>query len=262
MKNKSLYVITHKEVKNAYPKDRKIMLVGAKGKVVPEGYFSDYDKNKDNISEKNSTFCELTGQYYFIKNDSDADVFGLEHYRRLFTKRKIYLFKFPFLKSKDIDKILSEYDIIVPKITKLDKSVYENYYEYHVGSDLDRTLEIINKKYPEYADVCKDVINGNETYFCNMFIAKREVIENYSKWLFDILFEVEPIINDEVFLRQDYNKRAYGYLAERLFTVWLFKNSDIKRYECKVEFLRSNNPFINMCKKVIHLFKRILKIDK
>ena len=42
----SLYVITHKEVENIFPKDRIIMMVGAKNKTVPSGYFADYQEGK------------------------------------------------------------------------------------------------------------------------------------------------------------------------------------------------------------------------
>ena len=55
----SLYVITHKEVKNKFPKDRKIMMVGAVNKQVPDGYFADYNADKNNISDKNKNYCEL-----------------------------------------------------------------------------------------------------------------------------------------------------------------------------------------------------------
>ena len=231
---KSLYVITHKEIKNIFPKDRKIMLVGAVNKEVPAGYYTDYSQQKRNISNKNANYCELSGLYYFINNDTEADVFGLEHYRRLFVKRKFYLFKFPFLKEKDIDKILLKYDIILPKISKLGKSIYQQYSDEHFSSDLDKVINIIDKKYPDYSQVCKKVLSANETYFCNMFIGKKEIIQDYGKWLFDILFELENIISKEVKVRDVFQQRVYGFLSERLFTIWLEKNKQIKRYECNV----------------------------
>ena len=50
--NKSLYIITHKEIKNKFPKDRKIMLVGAINKTPPTNYYVDYCPAKKNISNK------------------------------------------------------------------------------------------------------------------------------------------------------------------------------------------------------------------
>lgn len=255
MLNKSLYVITHKKVKNIFPKDRKIMLVGAKNKIVPNDYFSDFSENKANISEKNANYCELTGLYYFYKNDKDAEVFGLEHYRRLFTKRKYYLFRYPFLKSKDIDKILKNNDIIVPTKVTLSKTVYEQYAEEHIIEDLNSVVNIIREKYPDYIESCEKILSGNSVYFCNMFIAKREIIEKYCSWLFDILFELEKQIN--LSNRDDFQKRVFGFLSERMFTIWLDKNSDIKRFECHIEFIDSS-PFMNMVKKVIKKLKKLL----
>ncbi len=253
---KNLYVITHKEIKNIFPKSRKIMMVGAINKEVPQGYYSDYGENCDNISSKNANYCELTGLYYMIKNDTDVEVLGLEHYRRLFTKRKFYLFKFPFLKSKDIDKILETYDVIVPKIATLPISIYDHYAKDHIEDDLIKTKEIIKRKYPKYVDICEKVLSGNEIYFCNMFIGKKEVIQDYANFLFDMLFELERQIKDEVDKRDAYQRRVYGFLSERLFTIWLKAQKDIKIYECRMEVL-DGSPFKTMMNKVGRKIKKI-----
>lgn len=256
MFKKDLYVVTHKEVKNIFPKDRRIMMVGAENKKLPQGYYSDYDENLDNISNKNENYCELTGLYYMIKNDKDVEVLGLEHYRRLFTKRKFYLFKFPFLTAEDVDKILVDYDIIVPTKAILTESIYEQYAKDHFEDDLIKTKEIIKSKYPDYIEACENVLNGNEVYFLNMFIGKRKLIEDYTNFLFDVLFELEKLIGDEVKDRDKYQKRVYGFLSERLFSIWLKKNKDIKIYECHVELIEAS-PFKNMMKKVGRKIKKL-----
>lgn len=246
-----LYIITHKQVANIYPKDRKIMLVGAKDKESSFGYFTDYDESKDNISEKNKNFCELTGLYYFTKYDN-SEILSLEHYRRLFIKTRLFLFKFPFLKEKNIKKILKNHDMIVPKKTRFPVSVFEHYSNAHSKEDMEKVKNIISDIYPDYLNAFNKVMEGNETYLFNMFIAKREVIVGYSKWLFDILFELEKQI--DLSNRDSYQQRVFGFISERLLLVYILKNK-INVCEKRVQFVECS-PFKTQIKRIINKFKR------
>lgn len=252
----SLYVITHKKVENIYPEDRKIMLVGSKDKEIPAGYYADYSAGKPNISEKNKNYCELTGLYYFVNNDENAEVFGLEHYRRLFVKRKFYLFKFPFLKEKDVNKILSKNDIIIPKPTYIKETLLESYSTDHVVDDLNKIGDIIKKKYPDYLKTYNDVLNNHKVYYCNMFIGKKEVVLEYCNWLFDILFELEKMI--DIKDRDSYQQRVFGFLSERMFTIWLEKHIELKKYECNIEFIE-DKPLKNIVRKIKRKLSKIFK---
>ena len=86
----TIVVATHK--KYEMPKDKMYLPlhVGAEGKMDPNGNVLDLgyvkDNTGDNISEKNSSYCELTGLYWAWKNLT-ADYIGLVHYRRYFGKR-------------------------------------------------------------------------------------------------------------------------------------------------------------------------------
>ena len=57
-------------------------------------------------------------------------------------------------------------------------------------------------------------------YPYQMFIMRRELVDEYCSWLFPILFE----LIERVKIKDDwdaYSKRIMGFIAERLFTVWL-----------------------------------------
>lgn len=56
----------------------------------------------------------------------------------------------------------------------------------------------------------------------NMFIMSRENVNNYCKWLFDILFEVEKRLGDKEY--DAFQARYPGRLSELLFDVWMNKN--------------------------------------
>lgn len=251
-----LYIITHKKIKNIFPNDRKIMMVGAINKELPEGYFSDYDKDKENISVKNPNYCELTGFYYFTKHD-DSEVLGLEHYRRMFIKRLFYLFRYPILKKKDIEKIMTNYDVIVPKIHKYDMPLIKRYgLKGHYTSDLIEIGKIIDERCPEYKASFDKVMNDNKTYFCNMLIGKRDIVVGYANWLFDILFELEKRI--DISDRTAYEQRVFGFLSERLLLVYLTKHSDIKVCEKRIQMVEKS-ALKSQIDRVVSKIKSIFK---
>ena len=119
MKNVKIIIATHK--KYQMPKD-EIYLPVQVGKEGKEFLGYQIDNQGNNISSKNSYYCELTGLYWAWKN-LDADYIGLSHYRRHFSVTK----KLPkdidrridkVLKYDEVEKILEKTDIILPKKRK------------------------------------------------------------------------------------------------------------------------------------------------
>ena len=215
-KELSLYVVTHKEV-TYLPQGRTFIGVG-KNKSIPN--VTCYDNQGDNIAEKNGSFCELTALYWMWKNESSTYV-GLEHYRRFFCK-KGSLFKAKPVSPQKILKILQKYDCIVSQKFKFKEGLYNYYKKNHNSNDLDICREIIKTKYPEYLKAYDTVIQGHYAVMCNMFVMKKEALDQYCEWLFTILFEAEKQI--DIIERDAYQKRVFGFLSERLFNVWLYHN--------------------------------------
>lgn len=228
----TMYVVMHKDVdlskfklSNCY----KRLMVGKPKTDIDNMLF---DSEGDNISEKNKNYCELTGLYWIWKHSKSKYV-GLCHYRRFFINN--YTFK--KLKEKEILETLDYYDIILPQRTKLDRTVYERYRYGHCISDMDECKKVIKKLYPEYLKDFDKVMQDNKYYACNMFIMKKKKLDEYCEWLFNILFEVEKRI--DITGRDDYQKRVFGFLSERLFSVWI-EHQNFKIHENFVYFTAGN----------------------
>ena len=172
------------------------------------------DNTGENISEKNKKYCELTALYWAWKNDT-SEYIGLSHYRRKFV-----------LSDGEISTILSgNVDIVVTvPVINLD-TVKGQYARDHSESDwnvLGQAIEVLS---PEYKDAYNAVSNSIFYYAYNMFIAKREVLNDYCEWLFKILYYCE----DKIGSKDDaYQNRYVGFLAERLLTIYISKHSELK----------------------------------
>lgn len=177
------------------------------------------DDSGNHISEKNKTFCELTALYWIWKNDS-TPIVGLSHYRRRF-----------LISREHIISVLSEYDVISPPPYYFRNSLYEEYDKKHIISDLHILQSVVENMYPEMSEAFSFVFRNNKLLPYNMLIAKREFFDTYCEWLFDVLENVERQI--DISERSNYQKRVFGFLSERLFTVYVLAKK-VKVYECPV----------------------------
>lgn len=230
-----IYIMAHKEFDVPQMNGYIPLHVGKAGKQ-EIGYIG--DDTGDSISDKNESFCELTGLYWMWKNVS-CDVAGLCHYRRYFVQEGMESANVPLeqklLDTDYIEKCLQEYDVIVPdSISVPEGSVWNHYTDHHYIADWLECAKVILKKYPQYYKAFVWHQNSNLISLGNMVIARKELLDEYCKWLFDILFEVEKKI--DVSSYDTYQKRVFGFLSERLFRVWLM-NQPLRVKELPIVFL-------------------------
>ncbi len=232
-----MYVITHKKIEDKrIPKDRKFLLVGAWNKEDTFGYLC--DNLKDNISEKNPYYCELTGLYTMWKY-AEEDVISLEHYRRLFSDGKLNLFHYKIITKKKMEKLMDTYDLILPhkQCWPRKKNLVTQYEHEHIKEDIKKLELVVLSKYPDYKEAWEQVmLRQNYCYPYNMFVGRKKLMDEYCSFLFDILFELEKNIdvNDG---RDLYQKRVFGFLSERLFNVWICHKGDLKIKELNIATL-------------------------
>lgn len=180
------------------------------------------DNTGDNISNKNKTFCELTALYWAWKN-LDCDYIGLCHYRRYFVSNMMFFRNFHIYNQNDFARCMKKCDILLPNaITLSEGNVYNNYKYRHNIRDLDMTRDIMIDLYPEYEPSFDKIMQSDTMYPLNMFCMKKSYFNEYADWLFSILFELEKRIDIADY--DTYQKRVFGFLAERLLNVWVHHN--------------------------------------
>jgi len=221
-----IIVATHKSF--IMPADRMYMPVHV-GRNLAEnwqeselaGYIG--DNTGDNISSKNKNYCELTALYWAWKN-LNAEYIGLTHYRRHFRGSKGSDKWQSTLSNQKAEKLLKEYDVILPKQRNyFIESTYAQYIHAHHRQDLDKTLEIIKRDYPDYVHAWDKVMKSTKGHRFNMFIMKTDVFNIYMEWMFDILFKLEQVLDISHY--SDYDKRVFGFVSERLLDVWITANN-------------------------------------
>lgn len=215
-----IYIATHKKFDNPKLKNYIPLQVGAEGKE-DLGYLR--DNTGDNISKKNSNFCELTGLYWIWKNCYD-EYKGLVHYRRYFGKNNISNKKKDVYTYDELICKLKNADIILPYIEYFKENTKDEILRECCTPEIFSKLEnIIEDKYPEYVEVFKNYFSQNKTVLFNMMFCRKELFDSYCEWLFDILFTLEK--NVDINLLNSYQKRLYGFLSERLLNVWIRYNN-------------------------------------
>jgi len=210
MSNIMVYIMTHGPLCEIIPEYCSPLEIGCS--VRNEFHYPLKDNaDSDNISNKNSLYCELTGLYYIWKSDRHQ-ISGLSHYRRLFT-----------IDSKHIISILDEYDMIIPDYAYSKKSVRDSYADSHVQDDWNVMMDVLKFMYPDYYPDVVKIFEKSRFIPYNMFISKREILESYCEWLFPLLFSIESKLN--LNNRSQYQSRAIGFLAERLFILYVYHNN-------------------------------------
>lgn len=207
--------VTHKEYEiPADPLYIPLMAGAALMREVPYGYVR--DDTGDNISASNAAYCELTGLYWAWKN-LDADNIGLCHYRRYFASKAS---RKQILCLEEAEELLKQFRVILPKPRRyFIETNYSQYIHAHHSQDLDISRQIIAERYPGYVSSFDRVMKKRSGHRFNMLIMRRDLLDDYCSWLFDILFELEKRLDISEYSASE--KRVFGYVAERLLDVWL-----------------------------------------
>lgn len=261
-----IYVITHKEFDDkSFCKDGYVVLHVGQNKNMKSYYLR--DDVLDNISQKNTSFCELTGLYWVWKNgkEKDDEIVGLIHYRRGFTSKKENLIysmggKVPNnIEFSQAQSILHDHDMIVSVPERGFKTVYQTYAKLHHREDMDLTREAIADVCPEYLAAFDKAMKMHFSFIGNLFITRKKMFDEYAEWLFSVFDILEKKIDLGKY-EDAYQARVYGFISERLLNVWLIHNhvsyKEIPVYNTQSRSLNLLTRNIERIKKLITLPRR------
>lgn len=234
--NIKVIVAAHK----AYPMPEDPMYlpvhVGKAGKALELGFQG--DDTGAHISEKNGTFCELTGIYWAWKN-LQSDYVGLAHYRRHFRGKRGRDKWACILTAREAEALLKDTDVLLPvRRNYYIETVYDQYIHAHPAEPMELMLSLAAESGAQYAAVAENMKKRTWTHIYNMFIMKWDVFDGYCRWMFPILFEIEDRVDISGY--SSYDKRVFGFLAERMLDIYLEANG-IGYREIPVMFMENQN---------------------
>lgn len=208
-----------------------------------------HDHEGNNISMLNPMYCELTTQYWAWKN-TDSQYVGFCHYRRYFDfapkrhSENIYgeimdtyidsksRAKY-HLDDKSVVDFVEQFDVITTERKDIRpycgqsatlRKQYDLADKLYV-EDLDKVVEILGKQHPEYLEDAQAFLKGHIGRFCNMFIMKRGIFNDYCAWLFPILEEFVATTDMSHYSKE--GLRTPGHLAERLLNIYLLHHERV-----------------------------------
>lgn len=245
-----IYVVTHKKVTNELPRNYEYFQVNAARNEV----FCPLNDalGEDEISLKNPYYCELTAAYWIWKNVREQQIVGLAHYRRFLTTNRFSSSPKKYLNSPKAERVLEKFRFIATKPYKTDITVKEHLLKSVREKDFDLLREAVAEVQPDYLAAFDNVFSGHRSYLLNMFICKKTDWDAYYAWIFSIFNVLEKRVDMTGYSTQE--QRLYGYLSERLFTVYVEKNNyRVKSYPTYLVGESKLKLMVRKIEKILHI---------
>ena len=171
------------------------------------------DNTGEHISDLNPYYGELTGLYWVWRNEKEADIVGLCHYRRFFIGENGGL-----MGAAEYEAALVDCDLMTSDLLSYGETNREHFAREYDPRDLDAVGEAVRALYPEDYDAYCEMLGDTKCCYGNLMAARREVFDAYCEWLFNVLAEASDKIDVE---RYDlYHRRVYRVLSAMLLCVW------------------------------------------
>lgn len=176
-----------------------------------------------NISHKNTEYAEMTVTYWIWKN-CNSEYKGISHYRRRYLLTGDDL---EGMKAGKYDVILTTPRLVVPSVRKWFVKVTSLEMQ-----DIELVERYIANVYPDYDKEITKFMDGHILYPNNMVLARKDIYNQYCKWMFSIL----EVLEKEEICEELRKKRRYAAYVAELLTSFYFLCVDCKSQRKTVDY--------------------------
>lgn len=242
----NLYIIAHKDFTNQLNNSYYKIICDNKNQLKNKYQIKIIETYKNNeLYQKKIGYCEGSKIYYiwkkYKKKELSSKYVGFLHYRRIF----IFKNNIP-----NLDKIFTQYDVIINKKWKFKTSMKTQFAKYHFKKFLDEIIEIIKENFTQYYPSGIKTLNGNFLSCCNIFIMKKKDFIKYGDFVFGVLFEFDrrhKLKNDNDIknlitleakitrkkVKEKYQCRQQAFLMERISAIF-YDYTFKKKFEIRI----------------------------
>ena len=172
------------------------------------------DNTGDNISEKNTNFCEWCAHYWAWKNIKDVKYIGLCHYRRYFDMD---------ISDSKVESILKNKDAIVIRQDSRMVSRRQRTDDLIRMTSMEDTylfFDTFISLYPQYEKkLIQYFFNSRDSVPYSMIITTKDKYDRICEFVFPILFELEKNRREHGYSREN---RAIAYVGEYILGLAIF----------------------------------------
>ena len=170
------------------------------------------------------------------------------------------------LKKHQAIDLLKDVDILLSPVRYYPFYSIETHYTHTKGGykkfikDLEVLRQVISEFHSEYISSFEIVMKRNYYHSGSLFIMKKELYDDYCKFIFSIGYEVEKILKNE---RPDLT-RYIASLTELLIDVWILKHNYAFKEIGLIDFERPNflvKLFLFFRRKLTGYYKGTINYD-
>ena len=224
-----IFIITHKDFKNYRYNPIYSIVTNNKKHFIKKYILDTFFAIEGKLYKMKRAYSEMWHIYYIYqiyKNEKITSKYiGFNHYRRYFN----FTDDIP-----NIEFLFEKYDAILGEPIKINKTIKEQFCEYHICATYNEILDIIKENKSEYYETALKVSKENTIYPCNLFIMKKKDFFKYCEFIFDVLFEFdkrkkfnsdEDVLNYTKKIMNNsiecyYQSRLEAFLSERMSNIF------------------------------------------